>query len=605
MVLLSIMLAFGVLVHRPGPADAAASDDLYAAINTYRQGLGLTAVPLSPQLTAVAQAHVRDLIANFTTDPNYTGAGCNPHGWSSQGQWTGGCYKSDDATTYQIMWSKPGEIANYPGNGFEILFGGIGTPATAAGALQAWQASPAHNDVIVNQGIWSTHPWQAIGVWVEAGWAAVWFGEEADPNATQPTTAQTGPAPAAQVNLPAGPNVPGNEPAGANGAATAPAATAPTTPAGTTNGNQTAGAAAIPTCVDAEEAEFLTLINAYRAENGLKPLTLSPTLSAAANAHSEDMAAKNYFDHTGLDGSTFDQRITAAGHTVSNATGENIFAGDERASGALTSWKNSPPHNASMLSPTFTAIGIGRAFDANSDFKWYWTTTFGDTVDSGCGGPVAAGQQAGNGTTGTGQQAGNGTTGTGPANPAAAGGNDAGAGAGNATTASDRDGDGLSDQVEAGIHGTDPGVFDTDGGGVGDGQEVTDRTNPLDPSDDRGGPGAQNNNNADDADGDGDGISDADETDFFGTDPDQFDTDGGGVGDGDELFNGTDPFDPNDDTGGDVAGAGLDTDGDGISDEDETDFFGTDPQSFDTDGDGFSDSDELFNGTDPLDPTDS
>jgi hypothetical protein len=54
-----------------------------------------------------------------------------------------------------------------------------------------------------------------------------------------------------------------------------------------------------------------------------------------------------------------------------------------------------------------------------------------------------------------------------------------------------------------------------------------------------------------------------------------------------------------------VAGAGLDTDGDGISDEDETDFFGTDPQSFDTDGDGFSDSDELFNGTDPLDPTDS
>src|SRR4051794_30555419 len=97
---LSALLAFGCLIGLAGPARADANDDLFAAINTYRQGLGLAAIPLSPQLTAVAQAHVRDLMANFTTDPNYTGTDCAPHGWSSKGTWTGGCYKFADATTF-------------------------------------------------------------------------------------------------------------------------------------------------------------------------------------------------------------------------------------------------------------------------------------------------------------------------------------------------------------------------------------------------------------------------------------------------------------------------------------------------------------------------
>ncbi len=113
--LLGIVLAIGGLGVQPGlPVSAAESDDLYAAINTYRQGLGLTAIPLSPQLTAVAQAHVRDLAANFATDPNYTGADCIPHGWSSKGEWTGGCYKDADPTTFQIMWSKPGGDIQLP-----------------------------------------------------------------------------------------------------------------------------------------------------------------------------------------------------------------------------------------------------------------------------------------------------------------------------------------------------------------------------------------------------------------------------------------------------------------------------------------------------------
>ncbi len=37
----------------------------------------------------------------------------------------------------------------------------------------------------------------------------------------------------------------------------------------------------------------------------------------------------------------------------------------------------------------------------------------------------------------------------------------------------------------------------------------------------------------------------------------------------------------------------IDTDGDGMPDDDETDIYGTDPNNADTDGDGISDGDEV------------
>ncbi|HEY7035905.1 MAG TPA: CAP domain-containing protein [Thermomicrobiales bacterium] len=570
MLFLSAVLAFGVLVHRSGPVAATASDDLYAAITSYRQGLGLAAIPLSPQLTAVAQAHVHDLMANFASDPNYTGTDCAPHGWSSKGPWTGGCYKFDDATTYPIMWNKPKEIANYPGNGYEILFGSTGAQATATAALQAWQADPPHNDVIVNQGIWKDLTWQAIGVWVEDGWASVWFGEQADTTQAAANGGGNGtvtggaPAPAGNATTGGAPAPAGNATTGGNTTTGGNATTGgnTTTGVGTTTGtgNGTAGGTTTPACVDGEELAFLTLINDYRAANGVGPLTLSPTLSAAAKAHSQDMATQNFLGHTGSDGSTPQQRMTAAGYTGANFTGENVFAGDEKASGAFAWWKNSPPHNANMLSPNFKAIGIGRAFAAGSQFGWYWTTTFGDNVDAACGGPEATGQQAtgqpatpvaiDNGPTGT--TNGNGTTGgngTDQSNQTGTGEQGNETPGGNATAALDSDGDGLSDADEINNDGTDPNLFDTDGGGVGDGQEVANGTDPFDPSDDNGGNGGnatgdEGGNGTAGVDSDGDGLTDADEFNLFGTDPQAFDTDGDGIGDGDELFNGTDPLDP-------------------------------------------------------------
>lgn len=99
----------------------------------------------------------------------------------------------------------------------------------------------------------------------------------------------------------------------------------------------------------------------------------------------------------------------------------------------------------------------------------------------------------------------------------------------------DSDGDGLFDDEEVTSYGTDPMDPDTDGDGVSDDQEVKDGTNPLDPSDYL---------EPDRPDTDMDGLYDDDETDVYGTDPLLWDTDGDGVSDGQEVYDGTDPLDP-------------------------------------------------------------
>src|SRR3970040_2369474 len=50
--------------------------------------------------------------------------------------------------------------------------------------------------------------------------------------------------------------------------------------------------------MDSEEQAFLTLINNYRAQNGLGALSLNTQLNNAAEWMSNDMGANNYFSHT-------------------------------------------------------------------------------------------------------------------------------------------------------------------------------------------------------------------------------------------------------------------------------------------------------------------
>ena len=133
-------------------------------------------------------------------------------------------------------------------------------------------------------------------------------------------------------------------------------------------------------CVDDEEVAFLALINDHRAASGLRPLSVSASLSSAAAYHSIDMAAKGYLAHTLLDGTSVVQNMANFGYQGATH-GENIAAGTTTAIESLQTWQGSAEHNAIMLNGAFGAIGIGRAYSESSPYGWYWTTIFGDVSD--------------------------------------------------------------------------------------------------------------------------------------------------------------------------------------------------------------------------------
>jgi uncharacterized protein YkwD len=116
--------------------------------------------------------------------------------------------------------------------------------------------------------------------------------------------------------------------------------------------------------------QLLSLINAARADAGVPAVSLNFQLSAAAQAHSLDMACNNFNSHTGSDGSSIDQRISAAGYSPSYYV-EIIAIGTPQ--NAIAQWNAEASHRLAMIDPKATEIGIGYVYSANSDFGGYFT----------------------------------------------------------------------------------------------------------------------------------------------------------------------------------------------------------------------------------------
>lgn len=106
------------------------------------------------------------------------------------------------------------------------------------------------------------------------------------------------------------------------------------------------------------------------------PLTLNVSLERAALEHSRDMAAHNYMDHTGRDGSTPADRITRAGYKW-RAVGENLASAAMTPEEAVEVWLHSPHHCANLMDRSFTQMGIAFAVSPTTDAGAYWTQTFG------------------------------------------------------------------------------------------------------------------------------------------------------------------------------------------------------------------------------------
>lgn len=131
-------------------------------------------------------------------------------------------------------------------------------------------------------------------------------------------------------------------------------------------------------------AQILALINAERSRAGCSALAGDQKLTAAAQSHSRDMAANNFFNHRGSAGTTVSDRVTAAGYTW-RSVGENIAAGYGDAAQVVAGWMASPGHRANILNCAYAHSGIGYVHDPNDGplvsgdgpYYRYWTQVFG------------------------------------------------------------------------------------------------------------------------------------------------------------------------------------------------------------------------------------
>jgi len=144
------------------------------------------------------------------------------------------------------------------------------------------------------------------------------------------------------------------------------------------NGNNDGGGNNNTVVYNVNKATILELVNAVRASGCNCGSTAMPPVPAvswndqlakAAYDHSVDMKANNYFSHTGLNGSTAGQRITAAGYNWSYY-GENIADGYTTEQDVINGWLGSEGHCKNIMSANFKDMGVGR--EGN-----YWTQDFG------------------------------------------------------------------------------------------------------------------------------------------------------------------------------------------------------------------------------------
>ncbi len=104
------------------------------------------------------------------------------------------------------------------------------------------------------------------------------------------------------------------------------------------------------------EARMLELLNQARGAARISAVQADDELRAIALAHSEDMAAHNFFGHVSPSTGSTEDRARRSGVVVA-AYGENV-AEAESAETSFDGLMASPGHRANMLSAQFTHVGI-------------------------------------------------------------------------------------------------------------------------------------------------------------------------------------------------------------------------------------------------------
>jgi uncharacterized protein YkwD len=103
------------------------------------------------------------------------------------------------------------------------------------------------------------------------------------------------------------------------------------------------------------------LISRYRAANGLGVVSPDSRLAAAAQHQARTIAQTGVLDHGDFAG-------RVAGFGIRGKAAENLALGLDSVEQVIALWQASAGHNANLLMPEFTKIGIARVATG----RQYW-----------------------------------------------------------------------------------------------------------------------------------------------------------------------------------------------------------------------------------------
>ena len=103
--------------------------------------------------------------------------------------------------------------------------------------------------------------------------------------------------------------------------------------------------------------QLTSFTNKQREEQSLSTLTLSPTLSRAAEKKAKDMFEKGYWAHNAPDGATPWDFIHGEGYRYTYA-GENLARDFSYSKDVVDAWMASPSHRDNLMRPEYQEIGF-------------------------------------------------------------------------------------------------------------------------------------------------------------------------------------------------------------------------------------------------------
>lgn len=131
-----------------------------------------------------------------------------------------------------------------------------------------------------------------------------------------------------------------------------------------------------------DKAQMLSLINAYRGQNGLPPLRHDTELDAVSQKMARHIAERDSMDTWAHSAFGLSQRLDKASY-ANYAAAENLGAGYADLPAAFRGWQGSEGHNKNLLNPYVTRVGIARTNRNNGKWRNFWVMTLARPYDDG------------------------------------------------------------------------------------------------------------------------------------------------------------------------------------------------------------------------------